>query len=106
MDINSAVGRKNGLSRDEIATIVNGGFEGFVEAERLALQLADAMSATPANVSDELYAELRRHYTEDQLVEMAANVAQENYRARLNRAFDVKSQGFYHAGPAEHRAAS
>jgi alkylhydroperoxidase family enzyme len=47
-------------------------------------------------VSDELFAELRQYFSEDQLIEMAANVAQENYRARLNRVFDVKSQGFYH----------
>jgi alkylhydroperoxidase family enzyme len=61
--------------------------------------MADAMSATPANVPDALYAELRRHFSEEELVEMAANIAQENYRARLNRAFDVKSQGLYHLPP-------
>lgn len=57
------------------------------------------MSATPANVPDALYAELRRHFSEEELIEMAANIAQENYRARLNRAFDVKSQGLYHMPP-------
>jgi alkylhydroperoxidase family enzyme len=61
--------------------------------------MADAMSATPANVPDALYAELRRHFSEEELIEMAANIAQENYRARLNRAFDVKSQGLYHLPP-------
>jgi alkylhydroperoxidase family enzyme len=96
VDINSAVGRKNRLTRDEIATILDGGFEGFPPAEQALLRLADGQSATPANVSDELFAELRQHFSEEQLIEMAANVAQENYRARLNRAFDVKSQGFYH----------
>jgi alkylhydroperoxidase family enzyme len=107
MDINSAVGRKNGLNRQEIATIVEGGFDGFSDAERLLLQLTDAMSATPANVPDELFADLRKYFSEEQLIEIAANVAQENYRARLNRAFDVKSQGFYHTGssPAGHEAA-
>ena len=106
MDINSAVGRKNRLSRNEIATIVHGGFGGFSPAEQAALGLADAMSATPANVPDNLYAELKRHFSDEQLVEMAANVAQENYRARLNRAFDVKSQGFYHLGPGEQEKAA
>jgi len=105
VDINSAVGRKNRLSRNEIATIVSGGFDGFNDAERAALRMADAMSATPANVPDEMYAELRRHFTEEQLIEMVANVAQENYRARLNRVFDFKSQGFYHTGGTEQQAA-
>jgi len=76
--------------------IVSGGFEGFGDAERTALRLADVMTSTPANISDEFYSELRRYFSEDQLVEMAANVAQENYRARWNRVFDLKSQGFYH----------
>jgi alkylhydroperoxidase family enzyme len=102
------VGRKNRLSRDEIATIVNGGLEGFAEPERAALLFADAMSATPTNISDDLYTLLQRHFTYDQLVEMAANVAQENYRARWNRVFELKSQGFYHmpsSAPMERRTA-
>jgi len=102
------VGRKNKLSRDEIAMIVSGGFDGFSEAERVALQLADVMTSTPANISDEFYSELRRYFSEDQLVEMAANVAQENYRARWNRVFDLKSQGFYHVpntAPVERKTA-
>jgi alkylhydroperoxidase family enzyme len=84
---------------------VSGGFDGFSEPEQATLRMADAMSATPANVSDELYAELRKHFTEEQLIEMAANVAQENYRARLNRVFDFKSQGFYHTGESSELAA-
>ncbi len=46
-------------------------------------------------VSDEVYAEASRHFSEAQLVELAATVAMENYRARLNRAFLVESQGLY-----------
>jgi alkylhydroperoxidase family enzyme len=106
VDINSAVGRKNGLSRNELAMITSGGVEGFSESERLLLQLADAMSGTPANVTDALFTSLRQFFSEEQLIEMAAVVAQENYRARLNRVFDVKSQGFYHTGPVEQKAAS
>ena len=53
------------------------------------------MTHTPADVSDEVYAEASRHFSEEQLVELAATVAMENYRARLNRAFLVESQGLY-----------
>ncbi len=53
------------------------------------------MTHTPADVSDEIYAEASRHFSEEQLVELAATVAMENYRARLNRAFLVESQGLY-----------
>ena len=60
--------------------------------------LADALADTPANVSDELYAELRRHFSEEQLIEFAAAAAQENFRARYNRVFDVGSDGLYRKG--------
>ena len=49
-------------------------------------------------MSDELYDELRRHYSEEQLIELAASAAQENFRARFNRVFDVGSDGLYRKG--------
>lgn len=51
------------------------------------------MSRTPADVTDAVFEEARRHFTEAQLVELAATIAMENYRARFNRAFDIGSQG-------------
>jgi alkylhydroperoxidase family enzyme len=62
------------------------------------LRMADALAETPANVSDELYHELRAHLSEEQLMELAANAALENYRARFNRVFDVGSDGLYRKG--------
>jgi alkylhydroperoxidase family enzyme len=53
------------------------------------------MSQTPAEVSDEVYAEASRHFSEEQLVELAATTAMENFRARFNRAFLVEAQGLY-----------
>jgi alkylhydroperoxidase family enzyme len=61
----------------------------------VALELAEAMTQTPPNVTDELFARLRRYYDEAQLVELAAIVAQENFRARFNTTFRVESQGLY-----------
>jgi alkylhydroperoxidase family enzyme len=87
-----------GCSDDEIAAIRDGNFEGFAPPEAALLRMADAMADTPANVSDELYAELRRHFSEEQLIEFAASAAQENYRARYNRVFDVGSDGLYRKG--------
>ena len=60
--------------------------------------MADAMADTPANVSDELYAELRHHFSEEQLIELAASAARENFRARFNRVFSVGSDGLYRIG--------
>ncbi len=66
----------------------------FSELEKAALRLADAITGTPADVPETLFAELRRHLSEPQLVELAAALAWENYRARFNRVFDVESEDF------------
>lgn len=87
-----------GLSDEEVMAIREGNFESFAAPGRALLRMADAMADTPANVSDELYAELRAHFSEEQLIELAASAAQENYRARYNRVFDVGSDGLYRRG--------
>jgi alkylhydroperoxidase family enzyme len=87
-----------GLEDDEIVALRDGNYGAFPMAEVALLRMADAMADTPSNVSDELYAELRRHYSEEQLIELAASAAQENFRARLNRVFDVGSDGLYRKG--------
>ena len=87
-----------GLSDDEIAAIREGRFGSFAPEEAALLHMADAQADTPSNVSDELYAELRRHFSEQQLIELAAAAAQENFRARYNRVFDVGSDGLYRKG--------
>ena len=87
-----------GLSDDEIAAIRAGEFESFSPDELALLRMADAMADTPSNVSDDLYQELRRHFSEDQLIELGAAAALENYRARYNRIFDVGSDGLYRKG--------
>ncbi|MGH9843133.1 MAG: carboxymuconolactone decarboxylase family protein [Blastocatellia bacterium] len=53
-----------------------------------------AMTNTPVEVSDKLFAALRGHFSEAQLVELTAAIAWENYRARFNHAFGIEAQGF------------
>ena len=56
--------------------------------------LPEALTRTPANTTDELVAELRKSLSEQQLVELTAMIAWENFRARFKRGFDVAVQGF------------
>jgi len=53
------------------------------------------MADTPSNISDDLYSRLRAEFSEEQLLQLGAQIAFENYRARLNRIFDVGSDGLY-----------
>jgi AhpD family alkylhydroperoxidase len=62
--------------------------------ERLVIEYAEAMSATPMAVTDQLVARLRDEVGEAALVEITALVALENMRARTNHALGITSQGF------------
>lgn len=84
-----------GLSEDEITALLANRVDAFSAAEQALLRLADALAGAPVDVSDALYAELRAHFSEEALIELAADAAQENYRARWNRVFDVGSDALY-----------
>ena len=66
----------------------------FSAAERAALEYAERMTRTGERVDDALFARLRQHYTEAQIVELTAAVALENFRSKLNPALGVEAQGF------------
>jgi alkylhydroperoxidase family enzyme len=66
----------------------------YTAAERAALAVAEAMTITGQKVTDELFAEARRYFSEAQLVELAAAIALENFRSKFNVALGVESQGF------------
>ena len=104
MDINSAVGRKAGLTDEKLLAVVRNDLTPFSSDELLVIELADAMVATPSNISDDLYARLREKFSEEQLLQLAGQLAFENYRARLNRVFDVGSDELYQ--PDQAKAAS
>ena len=66
----------------------------FSPAERAALEYAERMTITGEKVTDELWARLRGHFTESQMVELTAAVALENFRSKFNVALGVEGQGF------------
>ena len=70
----------------------------FNDIERLVIELADTMVVAPVDVSDDLYARLRTRFSEEQLLELGAQIAFENYRSRGNRVFDVESDDLYRPG--------
>lgn len=65
------------------------------------MEIAEAMTVTPADISDAMFAEASAYFSEEQLVELAATVALENYRARINRVFLVESEGRYQPESAD-----
>jgi len=66
----------------------------FGEAERVALEYAERMTITGQKVDDALFARLKQHFTEPQIVELTAAIALENFRSKFNPALGVEAQGF------------
>jgi alkylhydroperoxidase family enzyme len=66
----------------------------FSPVERDALEYAERMTITGEKVTEELFARLRGHFSEAQMVELTAVVALENFRSKFNPPLGIEAQGF------------
>ncbi len=66
----------------------------FSAAERVALEYAERITYTDKQVDDALFAEVKMHFTEAQIVELTAAIALENFRSKFNPTLGVEAQGF------------
>jgi 4-carboxymuconolactone decarboxylase len=95
IDIGTHVGGSHGISDEKLLALPRHREAScFNELERLVIDYAEAMTRTPAAVTDDLFAGLREHFDDEQLVELTAAFAWENWRARFNWAFDIGAAGF------------
>jgi alkylhydroperoxidase family enzyme len=88
------VGREAGITEEQLREMTE--YEqstAFSPLEKLVIEYAVEMTKTPVEVPDTLFAALREHIDEAQLVELSATIAWENYRARFNHAFEIEAQG-------------
>jgi 4-carboxymuconolactone decarboxylase len=95
IDMGSAISRQWGLTDKELLALPN--YQAsplFSELDKLVLDYAVAISRTPAEVSDELFNNLRHHLDDGQIVELTHHIALENMRGRFNRALGIGSAGF------------
>ena len=67
----------------------------FTEAEKAALEVAEAMTETPQRVTDDLFRDLQRYYSDAMIVELASVIALENFRSRFNRCGVIEPNGLY-----------
>ena len=66
----------------------------FTDVERHVLEYAEAMTATPPEVTDGMTQALRADIGDEALVELTMIVGVENLRSRFNSALGLASQGF------------
>lgn len=66
---------------------------GFAPEVRVALKFAELMAADAHVVSDDDFAELRKYYSEAEIVEMASVIGLTAYFNRFNTVFRVDHTG-------------
>jgi alkylhydroperoxidase family enzyme len=95
IDIGTHITAESGVPEEKILALPRHREASCYSAlERLVIDYAEAMTRTPAEVTDELFAALQQHFDEAQLVELTAGIAWENWRARFNWAFAIGAAGF------------
>ena len=94
VDLGSQICRNSGLSDDELLALPRySQSDLFTNREKLALDYAVAVMRTPVEVGDELFAQIKEHFSDEQLVELTALLTLVNLD-RFNAAFGIGSAGF------------
>ncbi|HEX4187165.1 MAG TPA: carboxymuconolactone decarboxylase family protein [Solirubrobacteraceae bacterium] len=95
IDVGSPIAYRAGIVEAQILALAHHrASDRFSELEKLVLDFAVGISSTPVSVSDELFAKLREHLDDAQLVELANVIALENMRGRFNLALGIGPAGF------------
>jgi AhpD family alkylhydroperoxidase len=95
-DAHAAKGSKLGISTAKIEALNDYAKSPlFSDAEKVALEYADAITDAQRDVDDELFARLKRHYDDDTIAELTMIIAWQNAGTRFNRAFRIPSQEFW-----------
>jgi alkylhydroperoxidase family enzyme len=90
------VGSQLGVSDEKILALADYATSPlYTEAERVALEYADAITLSDREVDDDLFARARRFYDDDAMVELTEIIAWENASSKFNRALRIPSQGLW-----------
>jgi AhpD family alkylhydroperoxidase len=94
VDLGSQICRNSGFSDDELLALPRyPQSDLFTDREKLALDYTVAVMRTPVEVTDELFAHLKEHFSDEQLGEITALLTLVNLD-RFNAAFGIGPAGF------------
>jgi AhpD family alkylhydroperoxidase len=94
VDLGSQICRNSGFSDEELLALTRyHQSDLFSDREKLALEYTVAVMRTPVAVTDELFARMKEHFDDRQLVEITALLTLVNVD-RFNAAFAIGSAGF------------
>ena len=87
---NAITCQHEGWNADQVtAATVGYSATAFSEVERLVLRFTDDLTRTPMDVDLATLRQLHTHFANDQVIELAASITQENYRARFRTALEL-----------------
>jgi alkylhydroperoxidase family enzyme len=94
VDLGSQICRNSGFSDEELLALPRyRQSDLFTEREKLALDYTVAVMRTPVEVTDELFVQMKEHFSDEQLIEITALLTVVNLD-RFNAAFGIGSAGF------------
>ncbi len=94
VDLGSQICRNSGFSDEELLALPRyRQSDLFTAREKAALDYTVAVMRTPVEVTDELFARVKEHFSDEQMVELTALLTLVNLD-RFNAAFKIGSSGF------------
>jgi AhpD family alkylhydroperoxidase len=95
IDINSATLLKRGVPFAKVEALMDWRRSNlFTDAERAALDYAEAVTVRSDSIEDGLMERLKAQFDEDAIVELTALIAFQNLSSKFNSALGVPPQGF------------
>ncbi|MBE0621640.1 MAG: carboxymuconolactone decarboxylase family protein, partial [Burkholderiales bacterium] len=99
VDLNSSAAIERHVSWEKLAALPN--YETsplYTECEQAALAYAEVVTDPARRVDNALFTRLRRHLSEQEIIELTALIAFQNMSSKFNAALAVPAQGFCVAG--------
>lgn len=95
LDFGSAASAKAGVEEEKIRHLHEWrSSDAYNEDERLAIDFAEQMSATPVELDPQLVERARHRFGPKGFVELTASIALEHQRSRFNKATGAMPQGW------------
>ena len=82
-------GKRGGLTLDEMGLLKNGNYASFGEKEQAALRYTEKLARTPDGATDADFAELKKHFSDEQVVDLHMLIGLANLTNRVTGPLDL-----------------
>jgi alkylhydroperoxidase family enzyme len=90
MTVRYAGAPQDGLTPEKVAALDDLASDGFTPRERAALRFAELLAVDHHRIDDALFDDLRRHFTDAQILELGVSAALNLGLGRLNAVLGIE----------------